>query len=70
MNIRAMDSEESREKKEEKLRRRMDRKKRARELGISEEELAKQEGDDMDEEEDEKSIKTSDMLKELQVSLC
>jgi len=66
MNIRAMDSEESREKKEEKLRRRMERKKRARELGISEEELARQEGDDMDEEEDEKSVKTSDMLKELQ----
>ena len=67
--MKAMDShfEKSRQKKEEKLKKRMERKKRARALGISEEELARQEGESDDEEEDEKSIKTTDMLKDLQV---
>ena len=47
----------------------MERKKRARELGISEEELARQEGEEIDDEEDEESIATSDMLKDLQVGV-
>lgn len=60
--------ERSRKKKEEKLKKRMERKKRARALGISEEELARQEGEEMDtDEEAETSIKTSDVLKDLQV---
>lgn len=60
--------EQSRLRKEGKLKKRMERKKRARALGISEEELAKQEGENDDVEEDEKSIKTLDMLKDLQVT--
>ena len=60
--------EKSRKKKEEKLKKRMERKKRARALGISEEELARQEGEEIDaDEEAETSVKTSDMLKDLQV---
>ena len=66
--MKKMDSylENSRQRKEQKLKKRMERRKRARELGISEEELAKQEGEEADDEE-EKSVSTSDMLKDLQV---
>ena len=68
--MKTMDSyiNQSRQRKEEKLKKRMERKKRARALGISEEELAKQDGENDDEDDSEKTIKTSDMLKDLQVS--